>query len=208
MPVSQAVSNKTIVRELMDEIINHHQPAAWDRYASSDFVHYATLPNIEAGLAGIKQWSQLVIRAFPDVRGSTQLLLQEADWVVVSVAVTGTHLGNFRGIPSTTRRIQWNEIHVFKLADGKIQQYFPQVNIGQMMGQLSDRYRVYQPAQSVINTLMGAFISEMHRLLPAIKNEKEGQAARIKEVIYRYVVDFKNQLSRCKGRSDPTHCGG
>lgn len=58
--------------------------------------------------------------AFPDRVDTIEDMIADGDRVGMLFRVTGTHLGNFYGIPATGRTIDILEVGFFKLADGKI----------------------------------------------------------------------------------------
>ena len=46
-------------------------------------------------------------------------MIAEGETVVLRCTFTGTHEGEFMGIPPTGRRIEVGEIHIYRLEDGK-----------------------------------------------------------------------------------------
>lgn len=58
--------------------------------------------------------------AFPDVNIGVDEMIAEGDKVVLRWTLTGTHQGNYQGIPATGKAIKWNGIDIYTLADGKI----------------------------------------------------------------------------------------
>ncbi len=58
--------------------------------------------------------------AFPDRVDIIEDMIADGDRVGMLFRVTGTHLGNFYGIPATGRSIDIYEVGLFKLADGQI----------------------------------------------------------------------------------------
>ena len=70
---------------------------------------------------------------FPDLAVSDVDLIAEGDKVVMRHVTTGTHQGDFMGIAATGRRISVNEIHIVRLADGKIVEHWGvEDNLGMM----------------------------------------------------------------------------
>jgi predicted ester cyclase len=62
---------------------------------------------------------QMVTAGFPDNRHDVKEMIAEGDKVVVRCTLTGTHEGEFMGIPPTGRSIEVTEIHAYRLEDGK-----------------------------------------------------------------------------------------
>jgi steroid delta-isomerase-like uncharacterized protein len=74
--------------------------------------------------------------AFPDLRVEINDLIAEGDKVVARNTVTGTHRGEFMGIPPTGRRVAYDEIFVVRFADGRIAETWGVVDLASLMRQL------------------------------------------------------------------------
>ncbi len=103
---------------------------------SEDFVAHlvgmsATLDRDEFINFGIK-----FRQAFPDGCHHFDRPICEDDKVVTSGLFTGTHLGNFQGLPATGRSISIAVMHVDRALDGKIVEHWGQGDQAGMMQQL------------------------------------------------------------------------
>jgi predicted ester cyclase len=58
--------------------------------------------------------------AFPDVVVREEDLIVTADKVVERSSAVATHRGDFMGIAPTNKRIDWSEIHIYRIADRRI----------------------------------------------------------------------------------------
>jgi steroid delta-isomerase-like uncharacterized protein len=58
--------------------------------------------------------------AFPDLRWHIEQMVAEADLVAVRLVLTGTHRGEFRGIPPTGQEIAMQEMVLWRVVDGKL----------------------------------------------------------------------------------------
>ncbi len=58
--------------------------------------------------------------AFPDWVEAVEDVIAEGDKVVVRVAGTGTHQGEFQGIPPTGRRVTANGMGIGRIVGGRI----------------------------------------------------------------------------------------
>ena len=85
--------------------------------------------NFQAHLSGAKDslnneaWSAFMIgftAAFPDSRILIESCIAEGDTVVSHWTLTGTHQGEFQGIPATGRPVRFTGIEFNKVIDGKI----------------------------------------------------------------------------------------
>jgi steroid delta-isomerase-like uncharacterized protein len=67
-----------------------------------------------------KQLLAMFRAAFPDQRVTIEDLVAEDDRVVNRSTYTGTHLGEFQGIPPTGKRFTIGGINVSRIANGRI----------------------------------------------------------------------------------------
>ncbi len=95
-----------------------------DEILAPDFVSHSTPPDLPPGPEGIKQWVAGCHRAFPDLYSIVEDLIAENDKVVERYRSGGTHLGDLFGIPPTGRHETTTGINIFRIADGKIVEYW------------------------------------------------------------------------------------
>lgn len=75
-------------------------------------------------------------RAFPDIHITLEDLIEEGDKVVVRDHVTGTHQGEFNGIPPTGKSVSYHEIFIMRFADGRIAEVWGVADVFTQMKQL------------------------------------------------------------------------
>ena len=73
---------------------------------------------------------------FPDMVVSTNDMIAEGDKVVSRWTGTGTHQGEFMGIPSTGNKVTVTGIGIDRLVDGKIVEHWEQFDTMGMMQQI------------------------------------------------------------------------
>jgi predicted ester cyclase len=101
--------NKHIVRRLIDEAVTKHNIDILDEIAAGEFAEIA------------KRWVQPFQSAFPDFEMRIVELIAEGDTVVGHFKCSGTHLGEWLGIPATRRRfVGVDEIYIFRVRAGKL----------------------------------------------------------------------------------------
>jgi steroid delta-isomerase-like uncharacterized protein len=112
--------NKELVRRIYDELWNERKLEVAEELIAQDAVNYDTglLPQ-PFGPEEMKGTVRMVTAGFPDNRHEVEEMIAEGDKVVVRCTLTGTHQGEFMGIPPTGRSIEVSEIHVYRLEDGK-----------------------------------------------------------------------------------------
>ena len=131
--------NKAIVRRVPEEITSQGKLELIDELFSPDFVDHAFAP--ELGLApgreGIRQFISMLRTAFPDIDIKPQDIIAEGDKVVVRNSAQGTQQGEFMDLPPSGKHATWSEIHIVRLADGKIAEHWAivdQLSVLQQLG--------------------------------------------------------------------------
>ena len=120
---STDVNRQTVRRLFRDDL---SQPDACVRKRvtrelfASDFFDDTNPPGMQHGHDGHMAIVTLFMQAFPDMRWEVDDLLAEGDKVVARTTMTGTHRGEFFGIPPTGRAVCVSGIHLLTLRDGKI----------------------------------------------------------------------------------------
>jgi steroid delta-isomerase-like uncharacterized protein len=85
-----------------------------------DFVAHEGLPGMPPGPQGFLAWVEALRAAFPDLQLDVQDVIVQDDRVATRLLLRGTHLGAFRGVPPTGRRIVVQQLHIFRLVDGRV----------------------------------------------------------------------------------------
>jgi steroid delta-isomerase-like uncharacterized protein len=108
-----------------------------DELLAPDFVDHDPLPGIPPTREGVKQLVGLFRTAFPDFEVEVLHTVVEGDRAVDHIRSTGTHLGDFQGIPATGKPIQTSAIVISKLDDeGRIAARWQRFGAMQLLQQL------------------------------------------------------------------------
>jgi len=84
---------------------------------AEDFVEHEQTPGIEPTKEGVKQLFRMYTAAFPDLRMEAEDVLVSGDKVVARVRGTGTHQGEFMGIPGTGKSVDVQLIDIIRFGD-------------------------------------------------------------------------------------------
>ena len=104
-----AEDNKLLVRRLVEEAVAGRKLEVLDEVAAGDFAEVA------------KRWVSPFQSAFPDFEMQIVDLIAEGDKVVAQFKCSGTHRGEWLGVPATGRRFEnVDEIYVFCVQDGRL----------------------------------------------------------------------------------------
>ncbi len=131
--------NKKIVRRYQN-IYNSNNLDALDEIMAFDVLTPKIMPNMPPGLEGAKAVHQKTLVGMPDFHTEIQDLIAEGDKVVARVIMTGTHTGDFYGIPPTGKHVSFTGMYIARIADGKIAEHWGEedgVSLLQQLGVLS-----------------------------------------------------------------------
>jgi steroid delta-isomerase-like uncharacterized protein len=116
-----SLENKIIVRRLYEEVWNKRKLEIVDELISPS--HALHDPNVSGSQIGPDAYKRQVIRfttAFPDLHLAIDDIVSEKDKLVISWIISGTHKGEYEGIPPTDKKIFVEGITINNIANGKI----------------------------------------------------------------------------------------
>jgi steroid delta-isomerase-like uncharacterized protein len=117
-------SNKALVRSHIDESFTNHNLVVLDETISDDYVDHTNPPGWPLGRAGHRQILALYHAAFHDFRYDIEHEVAEGNMVVVWGTYTGTHTGEFFGIPATGVHITTTGMHLWRIANDQIVEHW------------------------------------------------------------------------------------
>lgn len=126
MSTAQEATNKATVRRAIDATNTH------DAQLISKTFDEAFEPDVAQAE---KEVFARLHRAFPDLRVTIEDLMAEGDKVVARNTVTGTHQGEYMGVPPTGKSITYNEIFILPFAGGRIAEVSGVVDLFSLMKQ-------------------------------------------------------------------------
>ena len=108
--------NKAVVRRLF-EAENEKNLALLDEVMAPDYVdnvfHFTSLEEY-------KKMHTKTMDALPDFRETIEDIVAEGDKVWVHFKAEGTHLGEYRGIAPTGKKMKIEAVLIYRVVDGKI----------------------------------------------------------------------------------------
>ena len=135
--------NKALVRQMVDEIFNQGNLSQADEFLASDFAEREELPpGIPRDREGVKQLTTMLRSAFPDFKATIDDIVAEGDKVVARVTMTGTHTGDFWGVPPTGRQVNLTAIYIVRIAGGKIVEHWGEEDGMKVFRQLGFRLKL------------------------------------------------------------------
>jgi steroid delta-isomerase-like uncharacterized protein len=129
--------NKQIVQRFIDECWNQGNLNAVSELLADDCrYHDPVFPSLTSGAENIKNHIQNCRNGFPDLMFTTDDTIAERDEVVIHWTVSGTHKGQFLGMPPTNKRASVTGTSINRMEGSKIAEMWSNWNLMSLMEQL------------------------------------------------------------------------
>jgi steroid delta-isomerase-like uncharacterized protein len=108
-----------------------------DELVEPDALIRTPLPIEATGAQILKQVFTRLLRVYPDLEVTIEDLIADGDKVVSRNTVTGTHTGDdYMGQPATGKHVTYDEIFIFRFANGRIAETWGVVDVAAQMRQI------------------------------------------------------------------------
>ena len=134
--MSTTENNKAVISKFIEEVINQNRMDRADDLVVEDFVELDPLPGQRQGREGLKEVLGMMRAAFPDMHWVVEETVAEGNTVISRFTWTGTHRGDFLGVPATGRSVVVKGVVIDELAGGKMSRSRIQMDTLGMMQQL------------------------------------------------------------------------
>ena len=115
--------NKGVQRRVIEEVFNRGDLDLVDELFSQNYVqHDPSGPQVGQGTEEFKGTVSAIRAAFPDLHMEIEDHIAEGDKVVTRWVGSGTHEGEFMGVPPTGNRVSMTGTVIDRFADGKIEE--------------------------------------------------------------------------------------
>jgi steroid delta-isomerase-like uncharacterized protein len=126
---------RTLVARFYDGI-NAGDLGVIDELIADDFVEHEDFPGISQDKDGVRQFFTIFRSAFPDMRMDAHEVLVDGDLVCVRSTMSGTHEGNFMGMPPSGKHFEVTGFDMVRIRDGEVTDHWGVMDAMTMMQQL------------------------------------------------------------------------
>jgi predicted ester cyclase len=131
--------NKGLVWRFFQRVVNLRDLDVADEVMASDVIDHRDNAAGAVGTEGIKRKYSQLHAAFPDARALYRVMIADGNLVFWWGTVQGTHSGApFQGVAPSGNHLSWNEMSLFRIADGKIAEMWTQHEEADLMRQLGN----------------------------------------------------------------------
>ena len=127
--------NKAVFDKLMSAL-NAKDMATMESIIADDFVDSDTMPRMAPGKEGMIDMMRMFVGAFPDLNVVVDRWVAEGDLVAGVMTTEGTQTGEFMGMPASGKTFSVREMHMVRVANGKMAEHWGLANELSMMQQL------------------------------------------------------------------------
>jgi steroid delta-isomerase-like uncharacterized protein len=107
----------TISIQRLYDLINAGDIDGFGQQFADDFVEHEEIPGIPPTRDGVILYFRMLLAAFPDMYMDVQDLIVSGNKAVARAQVSGTHEGEFMGIPATGNSVSVNFIDIIYFGD-------------------------------------------------------------------------------------------
>jgi predicted ester cyclase len=129
-------ANKAVVRRFILEIFGQQNLDAVDDLASEDFTPHTWGPT-PPGRDALREATKRAGAGISEARFEIHDLIAEGDLVAARLTSSAEHTGEFMGMKPTGKRYSIDEIHVFRIRDGKVTEHWHEFDRPGLMRQLT-----------------------------------------------------------------------
>ena len=108
--------NKVTVCRLYDAV-NTQDFSSLEEFIASNYIDHSRRIH---GLDALKNFGIIIFNAFPDFHETMEDIIAAGDKVWVRNTITGTHLGEFRGIAPSGNTFTETSVDIFRIENGKL----------------------------------------------------------------------------------------
>jgi predicted ester cyclase len=112
--------NKRLTRRVLEEMFERGNLDAADELVHRDFVNHEAPSSNPQGPQGLKETVGWLRSLWGPMRFEVEDEIVEGDKVVARVVMHGRHVGEFLGKPPSGKEFATKQIHIWRIADGRV----------------------------------------------------------------------------------------
>jgi steroid delta-isomerase-like uncharacterized protein len=125
---------KALLAQFGAKIFQEKDFAALTSLMRDDYIQHN--PLVRQGSKGFQDFFQAWFEASPDFRFELKQIVSEGDKVWVYGTYSGTHQGDWLGIPATGNAYKFDAVDIFRVQDGKLAEHWDVLDVYTLFKQL------------------------------------------------------------------------
>lgn len=127
---------KDIAEAFTRRIWNERDLNAVDELVDENVITHSLLGDFY-GTVALKTVMHTWLVGFPDLVVKNSAVISENDRVVIQWQAHGSHLGEFKGLKPTGKRVSYAGVTIYHIHDGKICEYWAYLDMQHLLQQIS-----------------------------------------------------------------------
>jgi steroid delta-isomerase-like uncharacterized protein len=129
--------NAELIKRFYEDVLGNGNLDLVDELATEGMVdHEEGLPGQPPGTEGVKFFITTLREAFPDIKASIDVTLAEGDLAAARGVVSGTHQGEFMGVPASNKSVEFEVVDIIRVEDGKVAEHWGLTDTMSLMQQI------------------------------------------------------------------------
>ncbi|MBK1895382.1 ester cyclase [Chryseobacterium paridis] len=131
--------NKAVVKRFNQEVIENGNVEIFEELMDDHFINHSAPQGANNRKEGmIHTFNDILRPAMPDIQVTILQQVAEDDLVTTRKNISGTHTGNFMGIPPSGRRVSIDVIDIVRIKNGKYAEHWGINNLSVVLAQLKN----------------------------------------------------------------------
>jgi steroid delta-isomerase-like uncharacterized protein len=136
--VPKLEENKGIALRFIERVFIDQDPKAVDELAADDFTAH-TFGDLKPGREPLKEAIQRAGAGVSEAKFQIHDVIAEQDRVAVRLTTRARHTGTFMGVEPSGNEYSIDEIHIFRVEDGKVVEHWHEFDKQRLMQQLQGK---------------------------------------------------------------------
>jgi steroid delta-isomerase-like uncharacterized protein len=132
--LANEAQNKDVVGIVGDSVFNKHDFSLLEQYMTEDYIQHN--PLVPQGREGFRQFFEATFQGVPDWSYDLTHIAADGDLVWVHGTYSGTHEGEWLGIPGTGKAFAIAAVDIFRVEDGKLAEHWDVMDVYGLFSQL------------------------------------------------------------------------
>ena len=128
---------REVITRYFEDLWNRGDESLIDELLHPAYVNHSPgSPQMSTDREGVRWVLRALRTAFPDLRYTIEDMVVGDDAVAVRTTMSGTHRGDFFGLPPTGRSVRVNQINIEHFREGRIVSHHRVTDMAELMRQL------------------------------------------------------------------------
>ncbi|OYW56388.1 MAG: ester cyclase [Hyphomicrobium sp. 32-62-53] len=125
-----------VLAALAEDVFNRRDFSRLPEFMRADYIQHN--PLVPQGSAGFQEFFSAWFAASPDFKHEVKQLAVHGDRVWVYGTYSGTHSGEWLGIPATGKSYRFDAVDIFRVENGKLAEHWDVLDVHTLFRQLGE----------------------------------------------------------------------